>query len=75
MLQRPGEDRGHRGRAVANFRAAGASCLVVSGYIDSRRGIHTEYLTQAALTVLRMRCDQPELRRRRGGEIGRSWSS
>jgi hypothetical protein len=52
------------GRAVANFRAAGASCLVVSGYIDSRRGIHAEYLTQAALTVLRMRCDQPELRRR-----------
>jgi deoxyadenosine/deoxycytidine kinase len=52
------------GRAVANFRAAGASCLVVSGYIDSLRGIHTEYLTQAALTVLRMRCDQPELRRR-----------
>jgi adenylylsulfate kinase-like enzyme len=52
------------GRAVANFAAAGASCLVVSGYIDSRRGIHTEYLTRAALTVLRMRCDQPELRRR-----------
>jgi hypothetical protein len=52
------------GRAVANFRAAGASCLIVSGYIDSLRGIHTEYLTQAALTVLRMRCDQPELRRR-----------
>jgi hypothetical protein len=52
------------GRAVANFAAAGASCLVVSGYIDSRRGIHTEHLTQAGLTVLRMRCDQPELRRR-----------
>jgi adenylylsulfate kinase-like enzyme len=52
------------GRAVANFAAAGASCLIVSGYIDSRRGIHTEHLTQAALTVLRMRCDQPELRRR-----------
>src|SRR3954452_11761745 len=52
------------GRAVANFRAAGASCLVVSGYIDARRGIHTRYLAQAALTVLRMRCDQPELRRR-----------
>jgi adenylylsulfate kinase-like enzyme len=52
------------GRAVANFAAAGASSLVVSGYIDSRRGIHTEYLTQAAHTVLRMRCDQPELRRR-----------
>ena len=52
------------GRAVANFRAAGASCLVVSGYIDSRRGIHTEYLAQAALSVLRLRCDQPELRRR-----------
>ncbi|GAA3348441.1 hypothetical protein GCM10020358_66970 [Amorphoplanes nipponensis] len=52
------------GRAVANFAAAGAGCLIVSGCIDSRRGIHTEYLTRAALTVLRMRCDQPELRRR-----------
>jgi len=52
------------GRAVANFAAAGASCLIVSGYIDSRRGIHTEHLTQAELTVLRMRCDQAELRRR-----------
>jgi hypothetical protein len=52
------------GRAVANFRAAGAGCLIVSGYIDSRRGIHAEHLTQADLTVLRMRCDQPELRRR-----------
>ncbi|WP_091658367.1 AAA family ATPase [Micromonospora auratinigra] len=52
------------GGTVANFAAAGARCLIVSGYIDSRRGVHTEYLTQAALTVLRMRCDQPELRRR-----------
>jgi AAA domain-containing protein len=52
------------GRAVANFRAAGAGCLVVSGCLDSRRGVPTEYLTEAALTVLRMRCDQPELRRR-----------
>lgn len=52
------------GRAVANFAAADASCLIVSGYLDSCRGVHTEYLTQAALTVLRMRCDQPELRRR-----------
>lgn len=52
------------GHAVTNFEAAGANCLIVSGYIDPRRGIHIEYLTQAALTVLRMRCDQPELRRR-----------
>lgn len=52
------------GRAVTNFRAAGATCLVVSGYIDSLRGIHTEYLPHAALSVLRLRCDQAELRRR-----------
>lgn len=52
------------GRAVANFRAAGARCLVVSGVIDARRGVHTEYLADAALTVLRLRCDQTELRRR-----------
>ncbi|MEU5942870.1 hypothetical protein ABZ807_27730 [Micromonospora sp. NPDC047548] len=53
-----------RAAPVTNFAAAGASCLIVSGYIDSHRGIHIEYLTHAALTVLRMRCDQPELRRR-----------
>ncbi|MCI4061190.1 AAA family ATPase [Micromonospora sp. R77] len=52
------------GRVVANFAAAGAGCLIVSGYVDSRRGVHTGYLRQAVLTVLRMRCDQPELRRR-----------
>ena len=52
------------GSVVANFAAAGAGCVIVSGYIDSRLGVHTEYLTRAALTVLRMRCDQPELRRR-----------
>ncbi|MET8153597.1 hypothetical protein ACIBSW_35850 [Actinoplanes sp. NPDC049668] len=52
------------GRAVTNFRAAGATCLVVSGYIDSRRGIHTKYLAHAELSVLRLRCDQAELRRR-----------
>jgi broad-specificity NMP kinase len=52
------------GRTVVNFAAAGAGCLIVSGYVDSRRGVRTEHLSQAALTVLRMRCDQPELRRR-----------
>lgn len=52
------------GRLVANFQAAGASRLIVSGYVDSVRGVHTGYLTRAALTVLRMRCDQSELRRR-----------
>jgi hypothetical protein len=52
------------GRAVANFRAAGARCLIVSGYIDAERGIHIGYLPEAALQVLRLRCDLPELRRR-----------
>ena len=36
------------GRVVAGFAAAGARRLLVSGYIDSRRGVHTEYLTQTA---------------------------
>ena len=52
------------GRVVANVAAAGAGCLIVSGYIDSRRGIHTEHLGGAELSVLRLRCDRPELRRR-----------
>jgi predicted ABC-type ATPase len=51
------------GRVIANFRAAGASSLIVSGYI-ARRGIHTEYLPDADLTPLRMRCDLAELRQR-----------
>lgn len=52
------------GRAVANFAAAGARCLIVSGCVDSRRGVHSEHLAGADLTVVRLRCDLPELRRR-----------
>ncbi|MEU4222596.1 AAA family ATPase, partial [Actinoplanes sp. NPDC026623] len=52
------------GRAVAGFRAAGATCLVVSGYLDSGRGVPAGCLPRADLTVLRLRCDRPELRRR-----------
>ncbi len=52
------------GDVVTNFWAAGGSCLIVSGYIDTRRGIHTEHLTRGALDALRLRCDLPELRRR-----------
>jgi broad-specificity NMP kinase len=52
------------GQVAANFAAAGATSLIVSGYLDSHRGIHTEHLTRTELTVLRLRCDQPELRRR-----------
>ncbi|WP_328475819.1 AAA family ATPase [Actinoplanes sp. NBC_00393] len=52
------------GQVAANYAAAGATSLIVSGYIDSHRGIHTEHLTGVELTVLRLRCDQPEHRRR-----------
>jgi hypothetical protein len=52
------------GRLVANFRASGAGCLVVSGYIDAQHGIPVEHLPDAALQVLRLRCDGPELARR-----------
>jgi broad-specificity NMP kinase len=52
------------GRMVDSFAAAGVRGLIVSGYVDSRRGVHTEYLSRASLTVLRLRCDLPALRRR-----------
>ena len=52
------------GRTVAHFRAAGARCLIVSGCLDAELGVHTQYLPDAALRVLRLRCDLPELDRR-----------
>jgi hypothetical protein len=58
------------GSAVANFRAAGATGLIVSGYLDADRGIHAEHLPDAALTVLRLRCDLAELGRRLDGRPG-----
>ncbi|MFE0172299.1 hypothetical protein ACFWZ2_08260 [Streptomyces sp. NPDC059002] len=56
--------------AVARFREAGARCVVVSGVVDSERGVPGGQLPGAVLTVCRLRADRGELRERflgRGG--------
>ena len=60
------------GSVVANFWAAGARCVVVSGVVDAARGVHVGMVPQAAVTVCRLRAGRDELRQRfagRGGQI------
>jgi hypothetical protein len=55
---------------VANFHAAGARCVVVSGVVDPVRGPRPDLVPHAALTQVRLRVEPDELRRRlaaRGG--------
>lgn len=49
---------------AANFQAAGARGLIVSGVIDADRGIDPHLLPHASLTPCRLRADPAELRRR-----------
>ncbi|MEU5638285.1 hypothetical protein [Streptomyces milbemycinicus] len=62
------------GAVVAGYRAAGARCVVVSGVVDTARGVHVDRITDqfpgAALTVCRLRVGQDELRRRLLGRTG-----
>jgi DNA polymerase III delta prime subunit len=57
---------------VANFRAAGARCAVVSGVVDAIRGVDAGSVAHAALTPCRLRCEPAELLRRRAsrGRLG-----
>jgi hypothetical protein len=50
--------------AVANFQAAGARCVVVSGVVDSAHGVDASLIPHAALTLCRLRSDPHELRQR-----------
>lgn len=52
------------GEVVANFRAFGAPCVVVSGVLDADKGKPVDQLPHAALTVCRLRAGREELRRR-----------
>jgi len=74
LFPEPASDPGrHRqktrnlGAAVANFRAAGARCLVVSGIVDAVHGADISLLPDAALTLCRLRSDPDDLRRRLAG--------
>src|SRR5262249_6135645 len=67
----PADDPGrHRLKArtldavVANFRDAGARCMVVPGVTDPVRGVQTQFVPHAALTTCRLRVAPADLRRR-----------
>ena len=67
----PADDPGrHRLKAraldavVANFRYAGARCVVVPGVTDPVRGVHADLVPHAALTTCRLRAESTDLRRR-----------
>jgi adenylylsulfate kinase-like enzyme len=59
------------GAVVANYRAAGARCVIVSGVVDPGRGVPAGLIPRAAMTVCRLRVGRDELRQRflgRGGQ-------
>ena len=59
------------GAVVANYRAAGARCVIVSGVVDPGRGVPADLIPRAVITVCRLRAGRDELRQRflgRGGQ-------
>jgi adenylylsulfate kinase-like enzyme len=68
----PGRDRfraRNAGAVIANFRAAGARCVIVNGVVDPDLGVQTDLLGQAAVAACRLRADPEEVvRRLRGRE-------
>jgi adenylylsulfate kinase-like enzyme len=61
------------GAVVANYRAAGARCVIVSGVVDPGRGVPADLIPRSAVTVCRLRAGRDELRQRflgRGGQAG-----
>jgi adenylylsulfate kinase-like enzyme len=61
------------GAVVANYRAAGARCVIVSGVVDPGRGLHADMVPLAAFTVCRLWAGRDELTQRflgRGGQAG-----
>lgn len=55
------------GGVVANFRADGARCLVVSGVVDASAGVPAGEIPQGLVTVCLLRADRDELARRLAG--------
>src|SRR2546430_11915348 len=49
---------------VANFRAAGARCLVVPGVTNPVRGVETDLVPHAALTTCWLRAEPADMGRR-----------
>jgi hypothetical protein len=55
------------GAVAANFRAAGAQCMIVSGVVDPAGGMPASLMPAAALTLARLRADSSEIVRRLTG--------
>jgi hypothetical protein len=49
---------------VANFRDAGARCVIVPGVTDPVRGVETDLVPHAAMTTCRLRAEPADLGRR-----------
>jgi hypothetical protein len=60
------------GAVVANYRAAGARCAIVSGVVDPGRGLHAGMVPRTALTVCRLRVCRAELKQRFLGPGGQA---
>lgn len=58
------------GLVVANFRAAGARCVIVSGVVDAAYGVHADMVPRGVVTVCRLRAGRDELRQRFAGRRG-----
>src|SRR5215472_2272270 len=52
------------GALVPRYRAAGACCVIVNGVLNPLRGVHSELMPQAEVTVCRLRADVDEVVRR-----------
>lgn len=60
------------GAVVANYRAAGARCVIVSGVAGPGRGLHAGMVPRAAFTVCRLGVGRAELKQRFLGRGGRA---
>jgi broad-specificity NMP kinase len=69
----PGRERikaENAGALVLRYRAAGAYCVIANGVLDPLRGLHSELMPQAEVTVCRLRADRDEVARRLTGRHG-----
>jgi adenylylsulfate kinase-like enzyme len=55
------------GAIVANFRAAGAQCVIINGVLDPA-GLESEFLPEAEVTICRLRARRDEIHRRFTGK-------
>lgn len=58
------------GAVIDGYQEAGARCVVVSGVVDARLGVHVDEIPQAAVTVCQLCADKGDLARRLLGRIG-----